>query len=145
MLSLVFLVAAVAAQTVEKPSAQGKRIHGILLAASGQPEANTEVLLVDAQVWDLSGKPVPALPAKGTSIAGVIGDDSGGPIVKGRTRTMDGGRFEFSAPAGRYGVAVSNPGGGDAALLQSQQNRPVVFDVADAPEVNLGSVSRKKE
>jgi len=53
ILSSVFLVAAGAAQTVEKPFAQNNRIHGILLAASGQPEGNTEVLLVEAQVWEI--------------------------------------------------------------------------------------------
>ena len=90
-----------------KAPAQDARVHGILLSANGLPQDDTEVLLVEAQVWDLSGKPVTMLPAKGLSVAGVIGDDSGAPVVKGKSRTKGGGRFEFRTTPGRYGVAVS--------------------------------------
>jgi hypothetical protein len=139
--------AGAAAQTeVGKVPRQESRVNGILLGAGGLPEEGTEVLLVEAQVWDLGGKPVPTLPAKGTSIVGMVGDASGATVIKGRSRTEAGGRFEFRAAPGRYGIAVAMRGAKGAALLQSErQQRPVVFDLSAAKDVDLGSVSRKKE
>lgn len=136
-----------AAETqVGKVPAQHASVHGFLVGSGGQPEGGTEVLLVEAQVWDLSGSAIPKLPASGTTIAGLIGDASGAPVVKGRSRTSADGRFEFQAAPGRYGVAASNPGEKAVALLLSkQQERPVIFDLAVAKEIDLGTVQRKRE
>lgn len=135
-----------AAQTeVGKLPRQESRVNGLLLGAGGLPEEGTEVLLVEAQVWDLGGKPAPTLPAKGTSIIGMIADASGAAVIRGRSRTKAGGQFEFRAAPGRYGVAVAVRGEKDAVLLQfDPQRRPAVFDLSAAKEVDLGSVSRKK-
>ena len=102
---------------VEKAPRQESGVNGILLGGDGLPEEGTEVLLVEAQVWDLEGKPVPTLAAKGLSIAGIIGDASGATIIKGTSRTQADGRFQFRAAPGRYGIAVAVRGKENAALL----------------------------
>ena len=116
------------------------------MGASGQPEEGTEVLLVEAQVWGLDGKPTPTLPARGTSISGIVGDASGAPIIKGKCRTRADGRFELHAAPGRYGVAVAMGPAKDLALLASARDeRTVVFDLTAKTDSNVGNVSRKRE
>jgi hypothetical protein len=122
-------------------------IHGILVNADGRPDEGIEVVLVEVEVLDVfTGESVPSLPATGTAVVGMLDDSSGAPAVRGRSRTAVDGRFEFRAPPGRYGVAVSVPGTGDLGLVQSgDTNRVAVLDLAAEKAIDLGSVSRRPE
>jgi hypothetical protein len=139
-----------ARQSVQTPEATASpvesRVTGVLLGTGGQPEEGTEVLLVEAQVWGLDGKPAATLPARGTSISGIVGDASGAPIVKGRCRTRADGSFELHATPGRYGVAVAVGPAKDLALLASSPDaRTVVLDLTAKADSNVRNVSRKRE
>ncbi len=123
------------------PTGKG-RISGVLIEESGAPDANKEVLLVEAEVHDVTGKRVPQLPGSiGTVILDVIS-------TKATVRTDNSGRFEFKGiPSGRYGVRVQL-GGADKRLtfLRRQPNEStVVFDLAGGQEVDLGKVSAKPQ
>ncbi|MBG0859127.1 MAG: hypothetical protein IQL11_06450 [Bacteroidales bacterium] len=125
------------------PQPSGETVTGVLLDENGLPEEGTEVLLVEAQVWNLEGNPVQKLPAEGTTIVD-MGVNTTGDNIKGRSRTDASGRFEFRAAPGRYGVTAVTRGEKNAALLQSESlQRRVLFDLTTAGKMDLGNVSRK--
>jgi hypothetical protein len=134
---------AVAAWGEAQMTADG-RVRGLLVGAGGTAAPARAVLLVAVEVLDLEGKSVPKLPAKGTSIVGLLGGPSGEPVVKARSPLGATGAFELLAPAGRYGIALSGPGGKDVELLvDPTTGRPVVFDLASGAGIDVGEVSRK--
>jgi hypothetical protein len=139
--SLLWLTAAPWGETQTTPDS---RVRGMLVGPGGTPAPATEVLLVGVEVLGLDGKPVPSLPARGTSIVGLLGGPSGETLVKARGRVGATGSFELVAPAGRYGIALSGPGGKDVELLVNPTTgRPVVFDLTGGAAIDVGQASRK--
>ncbi len=128
----------------ETQTTANSRVSGLLVGAGGAAAPARAVLLVGVEVFDLEGKSVPKLPAKGTSIVGLLGGPSGEPVIKARSPVGATGAFELVAPAGRYGVALTGPGGKDVELLVSPTTgRPIVFDLAAGAEIDVGEVTRK--
>jgi outer membrane lipoprotein-sorting protein len=119
------------------PPAGTGRIRAMLVDSSGAPDADKQVVLVEAEAFDLTGNRIPRLPAGGTYIM-----DSRG--AKATSRTDSSGRFEFQGiPAGRYALQARQKEG-DAekpvSLQHQRGGRAVMFDLADGQVIEFGNV-----